>query len=751
MSERSLREYLDLAKQYIASESYPQAIDVLRHVLHYYPKAIEGYVLLGQACLEHGDVREAVELFQRALSADPENITAWIGLASAYEHDGLQDLTIWHLERAFELDPTHSGLRKMLQEFYMQRHNIKELRVKLNSAALGRVYLRGGLYQQAISELRAVMNQPPQRPYIKTALATAYWNMGQRVEAANLCLELLEQLPNCLQANLILGEIWSAGDRADEGRERLHLAQALDPENRVAQQIFGYRSPLAPASPMLPPLGQLPAEEMILPAPPVSEMAPTLTRSTSPTPDENLLPSDVVPAWSSAQTPAVVVAPGEVDVVAEAPASPAVVQPAPESAEVAPPPAGETPPVADLVAELPPDLRALVEEALASETHIAPAPPAETAAAPASEPTAAPPQAWETAGEELPPDLRQLVEETIAAEEAGQPTMELLRPATGEEAIAAEEESALQPPAEPAVAPAETEDLASLVAQLPPELRALTEEAIAAEPAAAPSASAAGEAAAQAAPEEPEPEIPDWLRALAEKQPQAGAPAIEEEEEEEESAEAVPDWLANLVTSQPETPPAPKTPALLMPEAVNLEALETGERQLETPAWSEIATALPTAGETGTPTPVEASAGETSALSEAMMEEMLASEAISTPPAAPEPIAPAGETVRPPAEEEPSPFVRQALERLAVRPDDHETRLALARSWRDAGKLDAAVADYDVLIKANQYVDSIVADLEKLVIDYMSHHDLWILLGDAYMRQGRLSDALNAYRSALGR
>ena len=208
MTERSLREYCDEARRLIDQGAHAGAIDIARHVLRFYPKHIESYALLGQASLERGNIREAIELFQRTLSADPENLKAWLGLASAYEQDNLQDLTIWHLERAFELDPANAGIRSVLQGLYAQRQGIKELRVKSNGAALGRLYLKGGLYHQAISELRSILDSDPQRAYIKVALAIAHWHVGQKAEAAEICMDILERLPNCLQANLILGEIW---------------------------------------------------------------------------------------------------------------------------------------------------------------------------------------------------------------------------------------------------------------------------------------------------------------------------------------------------------------------------------------------------------------------------------------------------------------------------------------------------------------------------------------------------------------
>ena len=96
-----------------------------------------------------------------------------------------------------------------------------------------------GLYERAIGEFQAVLRQDPDLPDIRIALAEALWREGRRLEAVEVCLEILEALPNSLKANLILGEIWTQGGNEEAGEEKLEAARALDPENRVAQEMMG--------------------------------------------------------------------------------------------------------------------------------------------------------------------------------------------------------------------------------------------------------------------------------------------------------------------------------------------------------------------------------------------------------------------------------------------------------------------------------------------------------------------------------
>jgi tetratricopeptide (TPR) repeat protein len=76
------------------------------------------------------------------------------------------------------------------------------------------------------------------------ALAEALWHDRQYADAEVVCQGILADLPNCLKANLILGQIWLNSQRDEEARALLQRAQELDPENKMAQALFGARSPL---------------------------------------------------------------------------------------------------------------------------------------------------------------------------------------------------------------------------------------------------------------------------------------------------------------------------------------------------------------------------------------------------------------------------------------------------------------------------------------------------------------------------
>ncbi|NIV38121.1 MAG: tetratricopeptide repeat protein, partial [Anaerolineae bacterium] len=260
MADIRLQDYVAKVKELIRSVRLDEAIAHCQHILRHYPKHVETYSLLGEACLEKQMYREAIEFFQRTLGADPENLMARVGLGVIYDEQGAFPEAIWQLERAFELVPGNSEVRRELLRLYGQYDGIDKTRLKLTRGALGRLYSRNGLYERAIGEFHAVLRQDPELPDIRVALVEALWREGRQLEAVETCMELLDALPNCLKANLILGEIWLRGGNEDSAEERLSVARALDPENLVAQELMGSDSPLPLEDVFIPELDAIPDE-----------------------------------------------------------------------------------------------------------------------------------------------------------------------------------------------------------------------------------------------------------------------------------------------------------------------------------------------------------------------------------------------------------------------------------------------------------------------------------------------------------
>jgi len=243
VTEITLREYRELISDRIEQGRYAEAIAHGKHILTQYPKHAATYRLLGEALLEAGQDEYASDMFRRVLSADTEDLTAWVGMSEIHNHRGELDAAVWYMERAFELASNNPVVEDQLRQLYGRRDGVEPERAQLTRGALARLYLKGDLLSRAISELRALVDEHPERVDLSLALAEALWRNEQRLEASEVCQQVLDKLPYCLKANLLMGEIWSSRGHA-EAETYLQRAREVDPEGLVAKELLGSASPL---------------------------------------------------------------------------------------------------------------------------------------------------------------------------------------------------------------------------------------------------------------------------------------------------------------------------------------------------------------------------------------------------------------------------------------------------------------------------------------------------------------------------
>ncbi|MHB0856643.1 MAG: tetratricopeptide repeat protein [Anaerolineae bacterium] len=283
MVDLTLRGQTEEAVRLMRAGRLHEAVDQCQRMLRSFPLYIGAYAILGQTSLKLDDVDAAQNLFQRVLGADPESDTAFAGLATIYEQWGQEDDALWHWERALELYPNSGEIRHNVLRLRQEctgkgaSESGRPARIEMTRAALARAYLRGQIFFKATAELRDLLRSQPLRWDLWVALAESLWRDHQDDEAVQVCETILAELPDCLKANLILGQAWLNTSRQEAGRELLRKAQALEPENATAQSLFGARSPLPPRTPRVP-LGHSDAAPLDLPYLLVDDEAPSEPR-----------------------------------------------------------------------------------------------------------------------------------------------------------------------------------------------------------------------------------------------------------------------------------------------------------------------------------------------------------------------------------------------------------------------------------------------------------------------------------------
>ncbi|MCQ3938642.1 MAG: hypothetical protein DPW18_16570 [Chloroflexi bacterium] len=236
MAKVSLRIYNREIERLIEQGNLDEAIAHCRHILKTFPKHLETYRLLGKTYLEARRYSEAVDVFGRLLMAVPDDFVAHVGLSIIRDEENKLDDALWHMERAFEVQPSNPAIQGELQRLYGRRDGVEPPKVRMTRGALARIYVQGELYPQAITEIRSVLAEDSQRADMQVLLALAYFKSGQKSDASDLSNQLLKRYPYCFEANRIMVELLPATAGSAESTQvyRMRVGE-LDPYANFAK------------------------------------------------------------------------------------------------------------------------------------------------------------------------------------------------------------------------------------------------------------------------------------------------------------------------------------------------------------------------------------------------------------------------------------------------------------------------------------------------------------------------------------
>lgn len=297
MADVTLRAYVKEIDNLIERDQLDEAIAHCRHILQTYPKHLETYRMLGKAYLEAKRYGDAADIFQRVLSAVPEDFVSHIGMAIVREDEGNLDAAIWHMERAFEANPANAAIRQELSRLIGRRDGLEPHKIRLTRGALARQYARGELYPQAIAELRSALQEDPDRPDLEILLSRMYWRSEQFEAAKTLCKQIIEKLPYSFDANRILASIYQVTNNPEKASEYHRRLAALDPYMAFVETAASDPDEVSNSAVQISHSDWLPGQPLPTPesAEPdwVSSLGVDLSKA------DELPPVDSVPSWMS--------------------------------------------------------------------------------------------------------------------------------------------------------------------------------------------------------------------------------------------------------------------------------------------------------------------------------------------------------------------------------------------------------------------------------------------------------------------
>ncbi len=229
MAEISLSAYQNELERLLGENRYDEVIAHARHILKSQPKNLRAYQQLGDALVASGRWEEAGSLLRRALGAQPQDFHTHSQLARVFEQLEQYDRAIWHAERALDQKPNDQETIALVRELYRVHRHEEINRMQLSAAALTQQHIRANLLTEALDTLAAAMENNPQRIDLQLLRARALWLDGQRMDAAEAALDILDRLPYAIDANRIMTELWLAEQRPSDAQRYLKRIEDLDP------------------------------------------------------------------------------------------------------------------------------------------------------------------------------------------------------------------------------------------------------------------------------------------------------------------------------------------------------------------------------------------------------------------------------------------------------------------------------------------------------------------------------------------
>jgi len=243
MVQISLSDYEAEAWESLEAGGAGRALAMGAHILRYYPRSLGAHLLVGEALRSSGHTEMAKDFLLRALSADPEAVRAYSGLSRLAADRDLEAAN-WYAERAFELAPWDPQGREWMRRTRAHRDGVEYRWVYLTRAALARLWVASDSLWRARLELECLLGGIPHRVDLQMTLIEVLWQLHDYGGMALHCKRVVEALPHCWKANLLLGLYLQQQGADEEATRYLAEAQDVDPDGRRASQLLASERPL---------------------------------------------------------------------------------------------------------------------------------------------------------------------------------------------------------------------------------------------------------------------------------------------------------------------------------------------------------------------------------------------------------------------------------------------------------------------------------------------------------------------------
>jgi tetratricopeptide (TPR) repeat protein len=209
--------YLTKGQAYLAAHDFEKARLEFRNALQLDPNDAEASFLAGEASERLGNLREAAQMFQTAIQANPKHLGARAQLAKIYVYAGAPDKAMETLEPGFAIAPDDADLL----------------------TARGSARLKQGDEPGARADAEKAVHIAPTNEDAVALLASIYSDVGESQQAIDLLSNALQTPGATLNLRLVLVQLYLGADQHVQAIQELQRVIAAEPRN------LGYRFRLA--------------------------------------------------------------------------------------------------------------------------------------------------------------------------------------------------------------------------------------------------------------------------------------------------------------------------------------------------------------------------------------------------------------------------------------------------------------------------------------------------------------------------
>ena len=166
---------------------------------------------LGNACAQHGQMKDAVTLLKESASINPDHPESLNNLGNALRLSGMIDEAIQAYQRAVTLDATYSRAHYHL----------------------GIAFKGKGEFEEAIGEFRSALEHDPSFVFARINLATTFSAAGLHGSAITELNNIIQEDKNCGEARIALAGVYERLGEWDDALAEYKEALRVDPNDSL--------------------------------------------------------------------------------------------------------------------------------------------------------------------------------------------------------------------------------------------------------------------------------------------------------------------------------------------------------------------------------------------------------------------------------------------------------------------------------------------------------------------------------------